>query len=377
MSRRVWIHVTRQPSPDDGVVVGGNIANRAVGEVFAGWGFGGRVELVGERVEVRERGERPARHDHPRRSQLGEHGGGTLERVQVIGERAGVGARDGEPEVLEGPAGGDGIATGDIDRLHPEVADRGELLENRQLEAERLGPAQPDFVGPRDILFWDGASMHTVFRSPGPWHGRADLNADGVVAWEGFGGLPGSASGTADAEIFVYRPELRQIVQLTDDDELDIWPTVSDDGRVVWMGTGNYPGAPGGRLDREIFIATPNADADSDGVPDQADNCPLRANADQRDRGRVGSLLPDGIGDACQCGDVSNNGLVSNRDVSAFRDALAAGQVGSLAAPQKCRVNGALAPCSIADLAILRRALEAAGPLEPGIEQLCDAALQF
>lgn len=37
----------------------------------------------------------------------------------------------------------------------------------------------------------------------------------------------------------------------------------------------------------------PSADADGDGITDQKDNCPLRANGPQRDRDN------DGLGDAC------------------------------------------------------------------------------
>jgi hypothetical protein len=42
------------------------------------------------------------------------------------------------------------------------------------------------------------------------------------------------------------------------------------------------------------FVAVPPRDSDRDGVPDARDNCPLRANPDQRDSNH------DGKGDACQ-----------------------------------------------------------------------------
>lgn len=250
-------------------------------------------------------------------------------------------------------------------------------LDQLAIEAERPGPLHPDLTGPRDILFWDGATMHRIFRSPGPWHGRADLNASGVIAWEGYGGLPGSVSGGADEEIFVYRPEMQRVIQLTDDDAFDAWPTVTDDGRVFWHGTGNYPGVSGAQWDREIFVAVPTTDADGDGVPDTSDNCPLRANPDQSDVGDLDGSVPDGIGDVCQCGDVSNDGRVEVSDLAAFRDALATGQINSLPGARKCRVNDVWAPCSLLDLTILRRALDSGGPLPPGPEQTCDATLQF
>ena len=46
------------------------------------------------------------------------------------------------------------------------------------------------------------------------------------------------------------------------------------------------------------------ADLDGDGLTGFADNCPQIANADQLDSGGVATTTPDGIGDACQCGDV-------------------------------------------------------------------------
>jgi hypothetical protein len=220
--------------------------------------------------------------------------------------------------------------------------------------------------------------MKVVFRSPGPWHGRADLNARGVIAWEGFGGLPGSVSGGADEEIFVYEPSLRQVVQLTDDDTYDVWPTVTGAGRVYWFGSGASPGSTGPDWDEEIFQAVPNDDADGDGFQDAVDVCALRSDPLQADEGGVGSSSPsDGIGNACQCGDVSDDGIVDSADLDAYRSALAEGTTAGLAAPGKCRVNGAWSACSIRDVAILERALDSSGPFGPGISQTCDASLQF
>ena len=47
------------------------------------------------------------------------------------------------------------------------------------------------------------------------------------------------------------------------------------------------------------------ADCDDDGIPDDVDNRPLVANTDQADDGGVNTHTPDGIGNACQCGDVT------------------------------------------------------------------------
>ena len=128
------------------------------------------------------------------------------------------------------------------------------------------------------------------------------------------------------------------------------WPTVTASGEVVWLGTGAYPGATSATWDREIFRAVPSGDADGDGVPDASDNCPLRANADQADSGGSELGVADGIGDACQCGDASNDGVVDGTDARA-RSALAAGSWAALARPGSARVNGAWAPCSVLDVA--------------------------
>ncbi len=51
-------------------------------------------------------------------------------------------------------------------------------------------------------------------------------------------------------------------------------------------------------------------DTDVDGIPDVIDNCPVVGNAGQEDRNA------DGIGDACQCGDVDGDGYTDNDDVT-------------------------------------------------------------
>jgi hypothetical protein len=61
-------------------------------------------------------------------------------------------------------------------------------------------------------------------------------------------------------------------------------------------------------------------DADGDGLYDGRDNCAITANPAQADQGGVGTTAADGIGDACQCGDVSGNGVVESEDVDAIQD---------------------------------------------------------
>jgi hypothetical protein len=61
--------------------------------------------------------------------------------------------------------------------------------------------------------------------------------------------------------------------------------------------------------------------ADLDGLTGFGDNCPQIANADQLDSGGVATTTPDGIGDACQCGDVTGNGIVNGQDANAVKRA--------------------------------------------------------
>ncbi|MCH7892418.1 MAG: thrombospondin type 3 repeat-containing protein, partial [Gemmatimonadetes bacterium] len=64
-------------------------------------------------------------------------------------------------------------------------------------------------------------------------------------------------------------------------------------------------------------------DSDGDGISDEIDNCPRVSNALQRDTGGLDTLIPDGVGDACQCGDTDESGRVDQADVDTVRWGLA------------------------------------------------------
>jgi dockerin type I repeat protein len=59
-------------------------------------------------------------------------------------------------------------------------------------------------------------------------------------------------------------------------------------------------------------------DDDGDGIPDACDSCPFVANPGQEDTGGLNTSEPDGIGNACQCGDVTGNGIVNGQDANAI-----------------------------------------------------------
>jgi cysteine-rich repeat protein len=122
------------------------------------------------------------------------------------------------------------------------------------------------------------------------------------------------------------------------------------------------------------------ADADGDLVPNSLDNCPYKPNAAQTDSGGINTAVPDGIGDACQCGDTNNSGTVTSTDVTVLKRALA-GLSPAFSVPGlgvglgKCNVAATATPgaagCTATDATVISRAL--AG-LSPGIFQGCDAA---
>ncbi len=132
----------------------------------------------------------------------------------------------------------------------------------------------------------------------------------------------------------------------------------------------------------------PLLDADCDGVLDDGapgdapcvtgqtfgcdDNCPYASNPDQDDTGGAGAgSLPDGIGDECQCGDVSGDGRVSSVDVAIIMRALMQPPLATMTRPELCDVGGSL-DCASVDAAIAFRALMV--PPLATIQQQCEPA---
>jgi hypothetical protein len=133
-----------------------------------------------------------------------------------------------------------------------------------------------------------------------------------------------------------------------------------------------------------LRLGLPSPDRDGDGIADDGDrsgivgdnpctggdtlacddNCVTQQDATQADSGGLGGPTPDGIGDACQCGDANDDGVLTLADVQAIRD-------GAVVDPDKCSVTGG-AECDGADAVALVQALRG----NPGaIAQLCPAAV--
>lgn len=113
-------------------------------------------------------------------------------------------------------------------------------------------------------------------------------------------------------------------------------------------------------------------DTDRDGIANQFDNCPWTANANQLDNGGLGSTTaPDGIGNACQCGDVTGEGQVNDTD-AAFIKRHALGLAAALfLVPDNCDVTGD-GSCNGTDATLIRHA--AAGTINPLFGQHCPNA---
>jgi len=101
-------------------------------------------------------------------------------------------------------------------------------------------------------------------------------------------------------------------------------------------------------------------DFDGDGDPNGADNCPYTANAAQTDS----SVPPDGVGDACTCGDTNETGTTNVVDWVVLARALAQAAPG-IGDPAKCSVVGGSLDCDAQDVARLRAALAGSAALEP------------
>ena len=113
-------------------------------------------------------------------------------------------------------------------------------------------------------------------------------------------------------------------------------------------------------------------DTDADGVPDDTDNCLFEFNSDQGDDGGFDSQVPDGIGNACQCGDVTGDGEVDSFDAGWIKRQALNLSAPLFLIPDNCDVTGD-GVCNGMDALLVRHA--AAGTVSPFFGQNCPNAL--
>lgn len=106
-------------------------------------------------------------------------------------------------------------------------------------------------------------------------------------------------------------------------------------------------------------------DTDDDSVLDGSDNCVFAPNLTQDDGGGINSASPDGVGDACQCGDVNFDFQVNDLDLTMARQHLVGATISLPHDISRCNVvgeaDGGAADCNVVDLFHLDRLIHANG----------------
>lgn len=268
-------------------------------------------------------------------------------------------------------------------------------------------------TGPRDVVRWDGAVYSIVFAGATagiPSGARIDAIAsegstlllsldvsaslpggiavddEDVVSWDGsvFALVfDASSAGVATSLDLDGLSELSNAHLLVSFDTSGSVGGVPFDDEDVLEWTGPAPGTwemayDGSLVDANWSAADLDAvsvpgDLDADGVADTNDNCRFASNPDQLDRGGIGVVAPpDGIGDVCQCGDVTGDGKVTIADAVVIQRALLIPPTATQTNPQLCNVGGN-PTCSVADAVIIRRANLV--PATATVAQVCAPAL--
>jgi hypothetical protein len=151
----------------------------------------------------------------------------------------------------------------------------------------------------------------------------------------------------------------------TDDDGLE-------DGAEVALGT-------------DLF----DPDTDNDSICDGAgtgggacsagpDLCPYAPTGVETDSGGINTGTPDGIGDGCQCGDVTDNGIINAMDLQVIRESILSSPLSDTFEAARCNLvgpsaeNGSGSDCDVGDAFILDRLLQGAA-VDIRFDNACDA----
>jgi hypothetical protein len=108
------------------------------------------------------------------------------------------------------------------------------------------------------------------------------------------------------------------------------------------------------------------------------DLCPHAPTGVETDSGGIGTATPDGIGDSCQCGDVTDNGIADATDLQVVREFILGNPLSDTFEPARCNLVGPSAgdgsgdDCDVGDAFLLDRLLQGAS-VDIRLDNACDA----
>jgi len=244
-------------------------------------------------------------------------------------------------------------------RISSIAMNKGKLLLSFDVTVNLPGLPANTPVDPRDVVLFDGMNFSLVLDGVAAGV-PAGVNLDGLHRAESNGHLFLSFDGSGAVGSVAF----------FDQNAVLEYDPVARSFALAYEGTTASTAWPLSSNLRDFAVPP---DADGDGVTDAKDNCPFTFNPDQKDTGGIGfASPPDGIGDACQCGDVNGDGFVTAVDAVEIERSLLIPPTAVLAQPDHCVVGGG-GTCTAIDAVIVDRALLA--PPTATIHQACPPAL--